>query len=90
MLVDDLTIHIRSGKGGDGLVAFNKNKMALGPTGGRGGNGGNIYFVGISDLGGLNRLRNRKDFNAEDGKSGHFWERFGCIRLENETSLFGH
>lgn len=70
MIIDDLTIRIKAGKGGDGIVAFNKNKGALGPTGGRGGNGGDIYFIGVSDLGALNALRNQKVFHAEDGKNG--------------------
>ena len=70
MIIDDLTIRIKAGKGGNGIVAFNKNKGALGPTGGRGGNGGDIYFFGVSDLGALNTLRNTKVFQAEDGKNG--------------------
>lgn len=70
MIIDDLTIRIKAGKGGNGIVAFNKNKGALGPTGGRGGNGGDVYFIGVSDLGALNALRNRKVFHAEDGKNG--------------------
>ena len=70
MLIDDLTIRVISGKGGDGIVAFNGNKMSLGPTGGRGGDAGSVYFAGVSDLGALNRLRNRKVFEAEVGKNG--------------------
>lgn len=70
MIVDDLTIRIRAGKGGDGIVSFNKNKGSLGPTGGRGGDGGNVSFMGVSDLGALNALRNQKVFQAEDGKRG--------------------
>ncbi|OHA62407.1 MAG: hypothetical protein A2748_00200 [Candidatus Wildermuthbacteria bacterium RIFCSPHIGHO2_01_FULL_45_20] len=70
MLIDDITIHVISGKGGDGLVAFNKTKLSLGPTGGSGGNGGNIFFEGVTDLSALNRLRYKKVFNAEGGKKG--------------------
>ncbi len=70
MIIHDLTIHVQAGKGGDGIIAFNKNKNTLGPTGGRGGNGGNILFMGVSDLGALNTLRNTKVFKAEDGKNG--------------------
>ncbi len=70
MLIDDLTINIQAGKGGNGMVAFNSNKMELGPTGARGGNGGNVYFKGIADLGALNTLKNKKVFKAEDGKIG--------------------
>src|SRR3989344_5981160 len=70
MLIDDLTIRAMSGKGGDGVVAFNGNKMSLGPTGGSGGDGGSIYFEGVSDLGALNRLRHQKVFEAENGFNG--------------------
>ena len=70
MIIDNLTIRIQAGKGGDGIVAFNKNKGSQGPTGGRGGNGGSIFFIGVSDLGALNALRNAKVFRAEDGKNG--------------------
>lgn len=70
MIIDDLTIKIQAGKGGDGIVSFNKNKMTLGPSGGSGGNGGSVYFLGVSDLGALNALRNQKVFKAEDGKLG--------------------
>ncbi len=71
MLIDDLTIRITSGKGGNGIVAFNSNMMSLGPTGSSGGKGGSIYFEGISDLSALNSLRNQKVFKAEDGEIGH-------------------
>jgi len=70
MLIDDITIEITSGKGGNGLVSFNKTKMSLGPTGGRGGRGGNVYFEGISDINALNRLRHSKIFKAQDGQNG--------------------
>ena len=47
MLIDNVTIRIKAGNGGRGAVAFNKNKMMLGPVGGNGGAGGDIYFEGI-------------------------------------------
>ena len=47
MLIDDVTIHVLAGRGGNGAVAFNKTKMALGPAGGDGGHGGNIFFEGV-------------------------------------------
>lgn len=70
MLLDELTIRIEAGDGGNGIAAFNSNMMSLGPTGGSGGNGGHVYVVGVSDLGALNALRNQKVFRAEDGKEG--------------------
>ena len=70
MLVDDITIRIRAGNGGKGAVAFNKNMMSLGPAGGSGGRGGNVYAEGVSDLSALNHFRFKKEFPAEDGRDG--------------------
>ena len=70
MLVDDITIRVVAGNGGDGRVAFNSNMMSLGPTGATGGNGGAVYAEGISDLGALTRLRHAKVFKAVDGGPG--------------------
>lgn len=70
MLIDDITIHIKSGKGGNGIVAFNSNMMMIGPTGASGGNGGNIYFEGVSNIAALNQIRHKKVFEAQNGKNG--------------------
>jgi len=70
MLIDDVTIKIRAGNGGDGKVAFNRNMMSLGPVGGSGGDGGSVYFEGISDLSALSQFRNKKDLMAGDGGNG--------------------
>jgi len=70
MLIDDITIRVKAGKGGDGAVAFNKNLMSLGPTGADGGSGGDIYFEGVSDLNALNQFRNQKEVATDDGKDG--------------------
>ena len=59
-----------AGAGGDGNVAFNKTKLTLGPTGGRGGNGGSVYFEGVADLGALSQFRYKKDLIGEDGEKG--------------------
>ncbi len=70
MLVDDVTIKVKAGNGGKGAVAFNKNMKSLGPTGTRGGDGGNVYAEGIVDLGGLSAYRFKKEHNAENGQDG--------------------
>lgn len=70
MLIDDVTIRVSAGNGGNGAVAFNKNLMSLGPTGGSGGNGGNVLFEGVSDLSALNQFRFKKVLQAEDGQNG--------------------
>ncbi len=70
MLIDDVQIRVKAGKGGDGAVAFNKNMKSLGPVGGTGGNGGSVIFEGISDLGALAQFRNQKEWKAEHGGNG--------------------
>src|SRR3989344_2484414 len=70
MLIDHVKIKVIAGKGGKGAVAFNKQKMALGPTGASGGNGGDIYLEAVADLGALRRFRTSKVFYAENGEDG--------------------
>jgi GTP-binding protein len=70
MLIDDITIKIRAGNGGDGKVSFNKNMKSLGPVGGSGGDGGSVYFEGITDFSALSQFRNKKDWGAQNGGNG--------------------
>ncbi len=70
MLVDDIEIKVTAGSGGSGAVAFNKNLMEKGPTGGSGGSGGDIYVEGVTDIGALRRFKFKKDFYAENGRDG--------------------
>jgi GTP-binding protein len=70
MIIDDVTIKVKSGNGGRGAVAFSKTKMSLGVTGGDGGNGGDIYFEGVSDLSTLTQFRYKKELYAENGENG--------------------
>jgi len=70
MLIDDVTIHIQAGKGGDGAVAFSKVKGSKGPVGGNGGKGGDIYLAGVSDLSALSQFRYKKELQAKDGENG--------------------
>ena len=70
MLIDDVTTRVIAGDGGKGAIAFNKNMMSLGPTGGAGGHGGNVFAVGVSDISALNQFRFKKEFKAEHGREG--------------------
>lgn len=70
MIVDDVKITVTAGHGGKGMSTFSKIKFALGPTGGNGGIGGNVYLEGAADLGALRQFRFRKDFFAENGGNG--------------------
>jgi len=72
MFVDELTIHIRAGKGGDGVVRWlhEKDKEFGGPSGGDGGRGGNVFAVSARNLNLLARYRHKKEFYAENAENG--------------------
>lgn len=70
MLIDDVTIKAKAGKGGDGLATFAKTLMNQGPTGGDGGCGGNIIVRGVNDLGALRPFKTKKSVVAGNGEGG--------------------
>ncbi len=70
MITDEVKIIVRAGKGGNGIVAFDKIKMSLGPTGGKGGEGGNVFFESVRDLTALNKYKQRKEYFAGPGRNG--------------------
>ncbi len=70
--VDKAKIYIRAGKGGDGAVAFHREKYvaAGGPDGGDGGRGGNVVFVPDDNMTTLMDFRYKRKYVAEDGANG--------------------
>jgi GTPase len=72
MLVDEATITIKAGKGGDGAATFRRTGQTPkgGPDGGNGGNGGSIYFIGTDDINALSEFRFKHEVKAEDGING--------------------
>ncbi|TSC91434.1 MAG: hypothetical protein CEN90_563 [Parcubacteria group bacterium Licking1014_17] len=70
MLIDNITIRVNAGDGGDGAVAFNTNIKSLGPVGGDGGRGGDVYCEGVSDLSMLMQFKNKKEVKTENGGRG--------------------
>ena len=70
MLIDDITIRCEAGRGGRGAVAFQKVRLAQGPTGADGGRGADIYFEGVPDVNALMSLAGKKVVQAENGKDG--------------------
>lgn len=72
MFIDELTLNIWAGKGGDGVVSWmhEKGKDHAGPGGGDGGKGGDVYLKGVRDIAKLSEYRFIKDFKAEDGSPG--------------------
>lgn len=70
MLIDDITLRLTAGSGGRGAVAFNKVRLNLGPVGGDGGKGGNVYLEGVHDVNALMQYASKKEVKADDGKPG--------------------
>jgi GTP-binding protein len=72
MSYDIAYIIVESGKGGDGIVHFRREKYVPrgGPDGGDGGDGGNVYVVGDESLTSLLHFRKRNYFKAGDGENG--------------------
>jgi GTPase len=70
--IDEAIIHVRAGKGGNGIVSFRREKYIPmgGPDGGDGGGGGSVYVIGSTDLNTLSDFRHQRKFLAENGKSG--------------------
>ena len=70
MLIDDVTLEVSAGKGGDGVVRFTRTMMNEGPTGGNGGRGGSVFLLGVPDLGALRQFRSVKSVRAGNGGNG--------------------
>ena len=72
MFTDQVEIYVRSGKGGDGMVHFRREKFVPrgGPDGGDGGKGGDLIFEVKSTLNTLSSFRPNQKFKAEDGVNG--------------------
>ena len=70
--VDETTIVVSSGSGGDGCVSFRREKYVPrgGPDGGDGGRGGSVVFTVRSNLKTLSHLKMKRIFRAADGGRG--------------------
>jgi len=70
--IDQAEIEVQAGDGGDGMVAFRREKYvpAGGPSGGNGGQGGSVYLVADENLQTLLDFRYARTFKADAGKRG--------------------
>ena len=70
--VDEATIRVRAGNGGDGALSFRREKYVErgGPDGGDGGNGGSIWLVADDSLNTLVDFRVTRKFGAVSGSNG--------------------
>ena len=80
--IDKVKLKLKAGNGGNGLVAFKREKYNPlgGPTGGDGGNGGSIIFKVDTNKSTLLDLRYSKMIRAEDGENGKTNNMFGASR----------
>ncbi len=76
---DEAIIEVCSGKGGNGCIAFRREKYVPhgGPAGGDGGRGGDVIFVVKRNLRTLAHLRYKQKFKARNGGDGEGRNRFG-------------
>jgi len=72
MFIDHVTITTKAGKGGDGIVAFRREKYVPlgGPAGGNGGRGGHVIIEAEEGLSTLLEYRYQKNFKAPEGGKG--------------------
>jgi GTP-binding protein len=72
MLVDNITLTVKAGSGGAGSASLLHNGQTRkgGPDGGNGGTGGNIFFVGSTDVNDLREFRYTKIVKADRGGDG--------------------
>ncbi len=72
MFFDRAKIHVAAGNGGNGVVAFRREKFVPrgGPAGGSGGRGGHVYFIVDPSLNTLQAYKNQVHYQAERGTHG--------------------
>src|SRR6516164_6970906 len=72
MFVDSATIKLTAGKGGNGVVAWRREKYIPkgGPCGGNGGKGGSVILMADAEIFSLQWFRNRRILKAQNGAQG--------------------
>ena len=72
MFVDDVRITVKAGSGGNGAVAFHREKFVQngGPDGGDGGNGGDVVLLADPNMHTLIDFRYKRKYQAENGENG--------------------
>ena len=79
MFIDRAIIEVRSGKGGNGRIAFRRERGVPkgGPAGGNGGRGGSVYLRCSKTTTTLVNYRHSRTFIAEDGENGDIKNQYG-------------
>ena len=79
MFIDRVVVEVRSGKGGDGMIAFLHEKYVAkgGPSGGNGGRGASIIFRANKSINTLFNFRHSKVIIGQDGGKGLTKNKYG-------------
>ncbi len=87
--LDQAKIYLRSGDGGDGVIAFRREKYIEfgGPDGGNGGRGGDIVLVAVANLNTLIDFRYAQHFRARKGGNGAGSDRTGASAPAVEVAV---
>ena len=94
--VDEASVHVEAGKGGDGCLSFRREKYIAkgGPDGGDGGDGGSVYLIGAASLNTLVDFRFQPRYKAQKGEHGRGKDQRGSkgesiyLRVPLGTSVF--
>ena len=94
--LDEAKVHLKAGDGGDGVIAFRREKYIEfgGPDGGNGGKGGNVIAEAVAGLNTLIDYRYAQHFKARKGGNGAGSDRTGAasddvvLKLPVGTQIF--
>ncbi len=89
LFVDEAILEVRSGSGGDGIVAFRREKFVSngGPNGGDGGRGGDVVFVADTNIATLLDFKSARKISAPSGASGGTFDKKGASGAHVEIHL---
>ncbi len=79
MFIDEVTITVKAGDGGNGCVSFRREKYEPfgGPNGGDGGRGGNVVLLADNNINDLTAYRFKPNHRAQDGEHGRGSDQHG-------------
>jgi GTP-binding protein len=98
MFIDQAVILVHAGKGGGGHVSFRREKYEPkgGPSGGDGGNGGDVVLMADENINTLLDFRGRPNWSAQDGEPGRAKQQHGShgkplvIKVPQGTLVYDH
>ncbi|TSC83606.1 MAG: Obg family GTPase CgtA [Parcubacteria group bacterium Gr01-1014_17] len=87
--VDEITLRVNAGAGGDGVVRWlhEKGKEYSGPAGGNGGKGGDVYTAAVRDINRLAVYRSSSVISAENGDAGQSKNKHGADGADTDVMV---